>query len=131
MISQGWGQLTAAEAGPDCLAIGDVNHARLFPRVALIAHHGGAGTTTAAARAGTPQVIMPHNYDQFYWAHRVQALGVGVAGGAVTGLTVEALVGAVRACLTPEMTTRAQGLASQMELDGARVAAERLSAAFS
>jgi vancomycin aglycone glucosyltransferase len=130
IISQGWGQLNAGDAGPDCLTIGNVNHEKLFPRVAVIAHHGGAGTTTAAARAGTPQVIMPHNYDQFYWAHRVQALGVGVAGGAVADLTVAALAGAVRACLQPEMTTRAQALASRMELHGARSAAEQLSAAF-
>ncbi len=131
IISQGWGQLIAGEAGPDCLAIGDVNHAKLFPRVVMIAHHGGAGTTTAAARAGTPQVIVPHNYDQYYWAHRVQELGVGVTDRAVRGLTVESLVSAVSVCLTPEMTTRAQALANRVELRGARIAAEQLIQTFS
>ena len=40
-------------------------------------HHGGAGTTTAAARAGVPQVILPHVLDQYYWGHRIEQLGLG------------------------------------------------------
>ena len=80
ILSQGWAGLMPGDTGPadDCLSIGDVDHAKLFPRMAAIVHHGGAGTTHTAARAGTPQVIIPHNYDQFYWAHRVQELGAGV-----------------------------------------------------
>jgi vancomycin aglycone glucosyltransferase len=115
-----------SEKGNDCLSIGDVNHEKLFPRVAAIIHHGGSGTTTAAARAGRAQVIIPHNYDQFYWAHRVQELGVGVSGPLRDDLTVDTLIPALRECLQLEVTTRAQTLASRMELHGAQVAAERL-----
>ena len=39
-------------------------HDLVFSRVAAVVHHGGAGTTTAAARAGVPQVILPHILDQ-------------------------------------------------------------------
>ena len=53
------------------------DHAALFPRVAAVVHHGGAGTTTIAARAGVPQLIVPHLLDQYYWAERVRALGLG------------------------------------------------------
>ena len=130
ILSQGWANLTPGDTGNDCLSIGDVNHEKLFPRVASILHHGGAGTTTAAARAGKAQVIIPHNYDQFYWAHRVQQLGVGVEGPARDDLTVEALIQALRECLRPEVTRRAQALASRMELHGARLAAERLTNEF-
>ncbi len=126
ILSQGWANLIPGDTGSDCLSIGDVNHEKLFPRVAAIVHHGGAGTTTTAARAGTAQVIIPHNYDQFYWAHRVQELGVGVSGPLRDDLTVEALVPALRECLQPETTARAQSLASRMELHGARIAAQRL-----
>jgi vancomycin aglycone glucosyltransferase len=87
-------------------------------RAVVIVHHGGAGTTTAAARAGTPQIIIPHNYDQFYWAHRVQQLGAGASGPLRDDLTVDALdtlVHALRECLQPEVTTRAQALAGRME----------------
>ncbi len=130
ILSEGWAGLTPSDMGDDCLSIGDVNHEKLFPRVAAIVHHGGSGTTHAAARAGTPQVIIPHNYDQFYWAYRVQQLGVGVSGPSRDDLTVDALVHALRECLRPEVATRAQALASRMELHGARIAAERLTNEF-
>lgn len=130
ILSQGWANLTPSDMGNDCFSIGDVNHEKLFPRVAAIVHHGGAGTTSAAARAGRAQVIIPHNYDQFYWAHRVQQLGVGVSEATRDNLSVDALVQALRECLQPEVTTRAQALASRMELHGARIAAERLTNEF-
>lgn len=130
IISQGWGGLDVIDAGADCISIGDVNHEKLFPRVALVAHHGGAGTTTAVARAGTPQVIVPHSYDQFYWAHRVQVLGVGASDFNVQDMTVDALVSTLRECLIPEMTERAQALASRIELHGARTTAEWLTETF-
>ena len=61
------------------LAIGSVPHSAVFPRVAAVVHHGGAGTTAAAARAGAPQVILPHLLDQYYWARRVEQLGLPAA----------------------------------------------------
>ncbi len=126
IVSQGWAGLVPSETGKDCISIGDVDHGRLFPRVAAIVHHGGAGTTTAAARAGRAQVIIPHNYDQFYWAHRVQQLGVGVSGPTRDDLTVDGLVQALRASLQPEVTMRAQTLANRIERNGAQIAAKRL-----
>jgi len=130
ILSQGWANLTPGDAGNDCFSIGDVNYERLLPRVAAIVHHGGAGTTTAAARAGRAQVIIPHNYDQFYWAHRVQQLGVGVLGPMRDDLSVEALAQALHECLRPEVTTRAQALAGRIELHGARIATQRLTEEF-
>jgi UDP:flavonoid glycosyltransferase YjiC (YdhE family) len=78
VISRGW-----ADFGNDlpehCLAIDAASHARLFPRMAAIVHHGGAGTTAAAARAGRPQLIVPHMADQFFFGNLVHELGIGVA----------------------------------------------------
>ena len=54
-------------------------------------HHGGAGTTTAVARAGVPQVILPHILDQYYWAHRVERLGLGPRGLPVDLVTADVL----------------------------------------
>ena len=130
ILSQGWANLTPVDMGSDCISIGDVNHEKLFPRVAAVVHHGGAGTTTAAARAGRAQVIIPHNYDQFYWAHRVQQLGVGVSGAARDDLNVPVLVQALSKCLQPEVTMNALALAGRMELHGARIAAERMISEF-
>ena len=130
ILSQGWAGLTASDTGKDCLLIGDVDHLRLFPRLAAIVHHGGAGTTTTSARAGIPQVIIPHNYDQYYWAHRVQELGVGVSGPGRDGLSGDALVQGLRECLEPETVRRAQELSGRIEKQGAKIAAERLIGEF-
>jgi len=126
IISQGWADLGAVDAGTDCIVIEEANHEKLFPRVAAVIHHGGAGTTTASVRAGRAQVIIPHLYDQYYWAHRVKKLGVGVAGPTSDRLNVNALIAGLRGALRPETTARADALADRIELNGARIAAERL-----
>lgn len=59
------------------LSVGALDHARLFPRLDLVVHHGGAGTTATALRAGVPQVLVPHIVDQFFHARRIAELGVG------------------------------------------------------
>jgi sterol 3beta-glucosyltransferase len=68
--------LTDFLAGADMLAIGDAPHDWLFPRVAVAAHHCGAGTTAAALRAGVPAIGMPGLGDQSFWARRLEQLGV-------------------------------------------------------
>jgi rhamnosyltransferase subunit B len=52
---------------------------RLLPHLALLAHHGGIGTTAECLRAGTPQLVVPLAHDQFDNAARVTALGVGAS----------------------------------------------------
>ena len=51
-------------------------HSQVFPRACAILHHGGAGTTGQALRAGLPQLIMPFLGDQFDNAARLTRLGV-------------------------------------------------------
>lgn len=58
-------------------ACGYVSLKRLLPRVALIVHHGGIGTTSQALAAGTPQIVRPMAFDQFDNATRVEKLGCG------------------------------------------------------
>ena len=65
IIAGGWAELDRHVApSSDVLALNAVPHGLVFSRVAAVVHHGGAGTTTAAARAGVPQVILPHILDQ-------------------------------------------------------------------
>jgi UDP:flavonoid glycosyltransferase YjiC (YdhE family) len=54
-----------------------IPHAWLFPRVSAVIHHGGAGTTGAAVRAGIPSIIIPFFFDQGFWADRLEKLGAG------------------------------------------------------
>ncbi|MFV0445278.1 MAG: glycosyltransferase [Planctomycetaceae bacterium] len=51
---------------------------QLLPHCSTIVHHGGIGTTAKSVTSGTPQVIVPHAWDQLDNAMRVARLGVGV-----------------------------------------------------
>ena len=98
LVAGGWAALDrSVSASDDVLAIPDAPHEKLFPLMAAVVHHGGAGTTTAAARAGTPQVIVPHMLDQFYWARRVEVLGLGPRSLPISAVTVDALAGRIAA----------------------------------
>lgn len=123
VLSQGWAELGLVDGAPDCIAIGDVNQQALFPRVAAVVHHGGAGTTATAARAGVPQVIVPMFSDQPYWASRVRALGIGasVARGA---LCAESLQAALGDALDRGVAARAAAIAGAVASNGAAVAAD-------
>jgi vancomycin aglycone glucosyltransferase len=124
ILAQGWAELGLTDDASDCIAIGDVNHQALFPRVAAVMHHGGAGTTTTAARAGVPQVITPMFSDQFYWAGRIRALGAGASIPSKTG--TNDLAAALEKALRPAVAERARSLAAHIVTDGAAAAARRL-----
>ena len=125
LVSEGWAGLDPIDSAPDCLSVGDVSHDLLFPRVAAVVHHGGAGTTAAAARAGVPQVITPMFGDQFYWGGRIVDIGLG-ATTSHASMTEESLTGALRKALDPAVAMRARTFAGQVRSDGAAVAARRL-----
>jgi len=79
VIQAGWAGLTGT--GNQILAVGDLPHDWLFPQVAAVVHHAGAGTTGAGLRAGVPAVAVPVLADQPFWAHRLQSLGRGPGAG--------------------------------------------------
>lgn len=131
LLSRGWAELALVDDREDCFVIDEVNQQALFPRVAAIVHHGGAGTTTAAARAGTPQVVVPQIADQPYWAGRVRDLGIGSAHDGPTP-TPESLAAALEYALNPDVREKARAVAGTIRSDGAARAAVRLTAgAFS
>jgi vancomycin aglycone glucosyltransferase len=125
LVSHGWADLALIDDRDDCFAVGEVNQQALFGRVAAVLHHGGAGTTTTAARAGAPQVVLPQAADQPYWASRVADLGIGTAHDGPTP-TTESLSAALRTTLTPETRARATAVAATIRTDGATVAATLL-----
>lgn len=57
--------------------VGDLPHDQLFGTLAGVVHHGGAGSTAAALRAGVPSVAAPAVFDQYYHGRRLAELGVG------------------------------------------------------
>ncbi len=126
IVSRGWGGLALTDGGSDGIEVDDVNHGALFRRVAVVVHHGGAGTTHSAACAGAPQLIVPMFGDQPYWGARVTALGIG-ACVPPTELSAQRLAAALDEARQPEIVTRAALLAPQIARDGASVAARLLS----
>ncbi|MBZ9821577.1 glycosyltransferase [Mesorhizobium sp. CA4] len=125
VLAHGWAELGLVDDGDDCFAVGEVNQQALFGRVAAVIHHGGAGTTVAAARAGAPQVIVPQIGDQPYWARRVAELGIGAAhDGPVP--TAASLSAALEVALAPKVRLHAHKVAAEIHADGADAAARWL-----
>lgn len=119
---------TAATA----LRFARASHAALFPRLAAVIHHGGAGTTHAVLRAGRPAIVIPHAVDQFYWAaevHRRRVAARPLPAGEVTAARLAARLRAVLA--DPAIVARAAALGEATRaVDGAARAAAAIEAAF-
>ena len=77
ILLSGWGGLAGIDLPDSVLALEAAPHDWLFPRVAAVVHHGGAGTTSAALRAGVPSLVVPFMADQRFWGERVARLGAG------------------------------------------------------
>jgi len=118
VLIAGWAGLGEGALPREVIRIESVPHSWLFPQVAAVVHHGGAGTTAAGLRAGVPSVITPVAADQFFWARQVEQLGVGVAAPSLSKLSVPALATALT------RATREQGMKELAAKLGARLQAE-------
>lgn len=106
-------------------SIASIPHDWLFQRIDAACHHGGAGTTGASLRAGLPTIIKPFFGDQFFWADRVEALGVG---SSVRKLTIDTLKDALILATTDQkQIDRARLLGEQIKAeDGVATAVESI-----
>ncbi|SEO21531.1 UDP:flavonoid glycosyltransferase YjiC, YdhE family [Actinacidiphila rubida] len=120
VVQRGWSGLRAE--GDDMLAVGDVPHGLLFPRMAAVVHHAGAGTTAAGLRAGVPAVPVPVQFDAAFWARRLASLGVAPRPVPLRRLTADALGAAVREAIgDPSYGQRATAVAEAIRAeDGVR-----------
>jgi UDP:flavonoid glycosyltransferase YjiC (YdhE family) len=111
VLLTGWGGMQAVPAPEDVFVLDSAPHSWLFPRMAAVVHHGGAGTTAEGLRAGLPTVIVPFILDQPFWGKRVRALGVGPQPIPRKNLAAENLAHAIDAAVTqPEIRQRAARL---------------------
>ena len=116
IVQSGWAELEPA--GDDILLVGDVPHDWLFPRMAAVVHHAGAGTTGAGLRAGVPAVPVPVLVDQPFWASRLHRLGCCAAPTATA--RADRRRSDRRAAILPRPSTyrdRATELARQVRAD--------------
>ncbi len=96
VLAAGWGGLKQSDLPEDILLVESCPHDWLFPRMAAVVHHGGAGTTGAGLRAGVPTIIVPFMGDQPFWGRRVADLDVGPEPIPRKRLTAERLSYAIR-----------------------------------
>lgn len=118
IIQAGWAGLDVT--GEDLLTIGEVPHDWLFPRMAAVAHHCGAGTTAAGLRAGVPAIAIPAMGDQPFWARRLSELGVSAATIPQRKISADRLAAAIHTATTePELRDQAARLSRRIaEEDG-------------
>jgi sterol 3beta-glucosyltransferase len=126
ILASGWGGMARVEHPPeDILILESAPHSWLFPQMAAVVHHGGAGTTAAGLRAGVPAIITPSSNDQFAWGRRVYELGVGAKPIPRKRLTSENLAVAICSALTGGVQAAAMQLGSKIRSEnGAERAAE-------
>jgi sterol 3beta-glucosyltransferase len=116
ILASGWGGLQQTDLPPTVQMIRSVPHSWLFPQMAAVVHHGGAGTTAAGLRAGVPSIIIPFFGDQPFWGKRVAALGVGTAPIPRQKLTAERLAQAITQAVSDQaIRRRAAELGAKIE----------------
>jgi vancomycin aglycone glucosyltransferase len=115
LICSGANDLTALPHAEHVRIVGAVNHSAIFPACRVVVHHGGAGTTAAALRAGIPTLVLfsAMHEDQPIWAAVVKQLGVGVGRGFLES-SLKTLVSDLGHVLSPDCLTRAREVAAQM-----------------
>jgi UDP:flavonoid glycosyltransferase YjiC (YdhE family) len=130
VLATGWGGLAAADLPASVFMLPEAPHDWLFPQMAAVVHHGGAGTTAAGLRAGIPTVICPFFGDQPFWGRRVVALGAGPQPIPQRRLTADALSSAILfAANDPAMRERAAALGTAIRAeDGIGQAVARIEA---
>ena len=116
VLSSGWGGLDASDLPDSICMLESVPHSWLFPQLAAVVHHGGAGTTGAGLRAGIPSIIVPFFGDQPFWGKRVAELGVGPAPIPRKQLTAARLAAAIQEAVSSEdMHQRAAQLGKKIQ----------------
>ncbi len=100
ILLTGWGGLHVDDLPKHVFVIESAPHEWLFPRIAAVVHHGGAGTTAAGLCAGVPTIIVPFITDQPFWGKRVHELGVGPKPIPRGKLTADRLAAAMTEAVT-------------------------------
>ena len=115
VLASGWGGMTSVDLPGTVFHLDEAPHDWLFPHVAAVVHHGGAGTTAAGLRAGRPTAICSFFGDQPFWGRRVHELGVGSTPIPQKKLTAEKLATALREVTTsPPIRRRAEALGERI-----------------
>jgi len=115
----GWSEVDTSALPANFLVVDSTPHSWLFPRTALVVHHGGSGTTHSATRAGVPSVVVPFAGDQYFWADRLERLGAAPRAVSATKLRAADLARSIEAASTYPIRSRARALGESMRAENA------------
>ncbi len=128
IVGAGWAGIGAGALPQGWRVVRDAPHALLFPRTAVVVHHGGSGTTAQALRAGVPQVLLPLILDQFHHAHRLHVAGIAPRPVPMEKVTASQMTGAIQAALALPGAPRAAAAQRLRASDGRVAIVERIEA---
>ena len=114
IISKFWDEPSEFSNSNDVFFIRRYPHLKLFPNMAAVIHHGGAGTTATTAISGIPQIIVPHILDQYYWGHQVYQSHLGPKPIWRSKLTPQKLSAAIQECLSNDLIIQKARAVSEM-----------------
>lgn len=117
IIARGWGGISAKSLPDNIHLLDSAPHAWLFPRMAAVVHHGGAGTTAAGFRAGVPTLIIPHANDQFAWGRRAWELGVAAKPIPRKELSANRLSSAITRILEMDIVSASRDLGQRVRAE--------------
>lgn len=118
VLHTGWAELPGMPEGENVFQIGFTPYAWLFPRMRLVVHHGGSGTTGYALASGVPSLVLPFAFDQFFWGQRTAELGAGPHPIPFARLSAEKLAAAISQVLnTPGMAAQAKTLSEKLRAE--------------
>jgi sterol 3beta-glucosyltransferase len=127
VLLTGWGGLRTERAPDNVFVIDSAPHAWLFPRMAAVVHHGGAGTTAEGLRAGVPTVIVPFVFDQPFWGARIKGLGLGPDPIPQKKLTADRLAKAIHTAVTdPAVKQRARAYGAAIRAENGPASAVKI-----
>jgi UDP:flavonoid glycosyltransferase YjiC (YdhE family) len=127
ILTSGWGGLQESALPGTMLHVEDVPHSWLFPRMAAIVHHGGAGTTAEGLRSGVPSIVVPFGGDQHHWARILVKAGVSPDVPPIDNLTTDSLAKAIKAATNdPSLRKRAESLAKSIRAEDGVSSAVRI-----
>ncbi len=115
ILATGWGGMDVSDTPGSIYSLDFVPHDWLFPQLAAVIHHGGAGTMAATIHHAIPAVILPFFGDQPFWSHHYASLGVIPPPIPIKSVTVDRLVHAIEQAIgDTQMRERMKALSERV-----------------